>query len=81
MRSLAVNAVNNLLPFINNAGKLEITHISTNWVFSTRPVFSALRVFAVYDRSKILATIVGVFSLGPVGINAVRYARNNVRNF
>ena len=41
-------------------------------LLNTSPVFSAARVYAVCDRDKVLATVVGLLSLSLLTVTAVR---------
>ena len=64
------------LPLITSLGELLVLSVAASEVLSQADsAFSVLRVYAVCDKNKALAMVVGLLSLSPIIVNAVGSSR------
>ena len=59
-----------------NAGECNLGSISS--LFNARLAFASLRVYALWDRKKPLATVVGLLSIIPIGVHTVSTIKTDV---
>ena len=52
-----------------NAGKCDV--LKQRILINAFSVFASLRVYALWNRSKVLSTIVGLLSIMPIGMHVV----------
>lgn len=75
MKRKGVDLVYACMPIFVGAGEdiLRLVYsLFRTWPHDLLAAFSALRVYAVYDRNKAIAVIVGLLSIAPAGPNLVR---------